>query len=128
MPEYRDFPVEFRAEGMQTDAQKADLYDYAEKELRNLAKGHTDITAANIDIKLPAEGRETNYIYEATVKLDVRPDNIVATEKEPNAYQALKGALKAAGRQVRDKRGRLREDRGSINDLFVAPGDDLDLE
>ncbi len=119
-----DFPIEFHTEGIETDAQEAELLDYIEQALRDLAKGHTDITGASIDIKLPAQGRETNYIYEATVALDVRPDRIAATEKHPVAYQALKGALKAAQRQVRDKRERLNEDRGALNDLFIPADED----
>jgi ribosome-associated translation inhibitor RaiA len=39
----------------------------------------------------------------------VRPSNIAATEKADNPMTALKGALNAVERQVREKRKRLKE-------------------
>ena len=50
---------------------------------------------------------ESSYQYEATVVVYARPENIAATEKEDNPTTALKGALSAVERQVRQKRDKL---------------------
>lgn len=106
--EYKDFPIEFHVDPELGDDTEKTLYVEAETELRKLAKNHTDITGAAIDITRPAEDRETAYIYEVNVVIYMRPKNIAAVEKSQDAAGALRGALKAAGRQVRDKREQLR--------------------
>ncbi|NDJ86248.1 MAG: hypothetical protein GYB66_10210 [Chloroflexi bacterium] len=106
--EYTDFPIEFHVEPVLDDDTEKTLYVEAEDQLRKLAKNHTDITGAAIDITQPAEDRETPYVYEASVVIYTRPNNIAAVEKNGDVGAALRGALKAAARQVRDKRDRLR--------------------
>jgi ribosome-associated translation inhibitor RaiA len=106
--EYTDFPIELHVENDLGDDQEKTLYIEAEERLRKLAKNHTDITGASVDIKQPAQERETPYIYEATVTVYMRPNNIAATEKDSDVEVALRGALKATERQVRDKREQLR--------------------
>ncbi len=110
MPEeYTDYPIEFHVEPDIGDDQEKALYIEAENSLRKLSQNHTDITGVAINIKQPAQGRETPYVYEANVVLYARPNNIVAVEKHGEIQAALRGALKAAERQIRDKRERLRD-------------------
>lgn len=110
MKEYTDFPIEFHFNDFEvTEQTAADLYTIADDTLRDLAKGHTDITGAAIDIQKPAEGKHTDYIYEVSIVVYHRPNNIAATEKHKELVAALKGALKAMVRQVREERARLRD-------------------
>lgn len=106
--EYVDFPIEMHIEPELGDDLEKRLYIDAEDHLKKLAKHHTDITGAAVDITQPAQSRETPYIYEATVVVYARPKNIAATEKHGDVGTALRGALKAAERQIRDKREQLR--------------------
>ncbi|HEX6385915.1 MAG TPA: hypothetical protein VF177_14690, partial [Anaerolineae bacterium] len=72
------------------------------------AEGHNDLTGAAINMRQPAKG-ETSFLHEATVVVYCRPQNIAATEKKDNPTAALKGALSAVERQVREKRTRLKK-------------------
>lgn len=54
-------------------------------------------------------GEATPNRYEATVVVYKRPNNLAATEKAETPERALKGALSAAERQVRESRDKLRE-------------------
>jgi hypothetical protein len=47
---------------------------------------------------------ETPHMYQARVVVYIRPENIVAIEKAGDLDGALKGALEAAERQVRQRR------------------------
>lgn len=102
--EFTDFPIEFHSE---IDSQDFDLYAEAEERLRKLAKGHTDITGASIVVELPAEKRSTPFVYRARVVVYSRPEYISAEEQADDAYTALKVALSAVERQVRQKREKL---------------------
>jgi ribosomal subunit interface protein len=100
---------EFRLEMKnETDVEDYDLYVEAENHIRALARGHTDIIGAAVNLTHPSAGNQQPYIYEATVVLYARPENIAATEKQANATEALKGALDAVERQIRKKRDKLR--------------------
>jgi ribosome-associated translation inhibitor RaiA len=85
-----------------------ELWPEAEKRLRELAKGHRDMTGASIAIEEPAANRETPYIYRARVVVYIRPENIAGEEKADTPQAALKGALDAVTRQVREKRRKQR--------------------
>ena len=98
-----DIPIEFYNDtSQQTD--DAGLYEMVEERIHGLAQGHTDITGASVNIKQPSQKNETPYIFEATVVIYIRPENIAATEKDGDIVAALKGALDAAERQVYQKR------------------------
>ena len=84
------------------------LFIKVEDQLRALARGHTDITSASVNLTQPSENNTTPHIFEATVIAYMRPKNIVATEKAGDLEGALRGALQAVERQVREQRGRLR--------------------
>jgi hypothetical protein len=80
----------------------------AESRLRGLAAGQTDMIGASVAIEQPVHG-ETLYSYQTRVVVYMRPDNIVAIEKGETVETALRGALDAAERQVRERRDMLRE-------------------
>jgi ribosome-associated translation inhibitor RaiA len=101
-----DFPIEFHNE---VTGEDLDLYAAAENHLRQLAKGHRDITGATVILTQPAHGQQTAYIYEATVTLWMRPENIAARATGEQLLGTLTDALRAAERQVRQHRDKLRE-------------------
>jgi ribosomal subunit interface protein len=103
-----DLPIELQNATDQTGDDKK-LYIMVEDRIRDLAQGHTDITGAAVNLTQPSQDNETAYIFEATVVLYVRPENIAANEKEGDLEGALKGALDAVERQIRKKREKLRK-------------------
>lgn len=102
-----EFPIEFKTDFTDADL---DYYVMLEDRLAELAEGHTDIVGAAATLEQPAQGRETPYVFEASVVVYMRPNYISATEKNSNPELALKGALDAVERQVRSQRERLRDD------------------
>ena len=128
-----DFTIEFNSD-LEDVSFEERLFLEADSRLRALAKGHTDITGAAVTIRKPAEA-QTAPLFLATVVAYVRPANVVGKEKQDNAIGALKGALDAVERQVRDKRDKLRESwkqpqRGPVVQevLEVASSENLDSE
>lgn len=102
-----DFTIEFNSD-LENAEHEQELFLQADQRLREFASGHDDLTGASVTLRKPAEA-ETAPVYEATVVAYVRPNNIVGKEKQRSATGALKGALDAVERQVREKRARLRE-------------------
>jgi ribosome-associated translation inhibitor RaiA len=100
-----DFTIEFTSDVLD-EGMEAELLEEADSRLRKLADGHKDMIGAAITIWRAAHG-ETPHLYEAKVVVYIRPENIAGTEKEDNPTAALKGALKAVERQVREKRAKL---------------------
>ncbi|HHX45165.1 MAG TPA: 30S ribosomal protein S30 [Chloroflexi bacterium] len=98
-----EFYVEFRAEG---SPDEADLREEAERRLGALADKRDDMIGASVVIER-MERAETPHRFRARVVAYVRPDNIAATEQAESARGALKGALRAIERQVREKRIKL---------------------
>lgn len=80
----------------------------AEKRLLALAEGHDDLVGASVTVE-ELTGETTPHRYKATVVVFKRPDNVAATEKAETSDGALKGALSAVERQVRELREKLRE-------------------
>ncbi len=101
-----DFPIEFHSEIGSDDL---DLYATAENHLRQLAKGHSDITGATVILTQPAHGTQTAFACEATVTLWMRPENIAARATGEQLRGTLIDALHAAERQAREQRDRLRQ-------------------
>jgi len=100
-----DFEFEFTSEIPDPDdALRAEAYD----RLLALSEGHDDLIGASVTLE-ELTGVTTPHHYEATVVVFKRPDNVAAKEKAETAEGALKGALGAAERQVRELRERLRE-------------------
>ncbi|MFZ6031363.1 MAG: HPF/RaiA family ribosome-associated protein [Chloroflexota bacterium] len=79
----------------------------AERRLRALREGHTDLVGAAVAI-VELSNANTPHAYEVRVVVYTRPTYIAATEKGETSRQALKGALDALERQVRQKREKLR--------------------
>lgn len=103
----QDFHIEFSSE-LEDEDFEADLMAQAEGRLRELASGHDDLIGAAVTLKVPARA-ETPSLYAATVVAYVRPENVAATEKADVPNAALKGALDAVEKQVRQKREKLSE-------------------
>lgn len=113
----QEIPIEFHVE---PDMPDLHLYVQAEERIRDLAKGHQDITGASIDIRQPAQNRTTPYIHEATVVVYMRPENLATTEKSETMEGALNGALDAMERRIRKQRERLKD-----HQRGAKPNDDL---
>ncbi|MGD8632408.1 MAG: HPF/RaiA family ribosome-associated protein [Anaerolineales bacterium] len=95
-----NLPIEFHAEVNQSTEE---LEREAEEHLIALSRGHSDMTGASISIERQAHG-ETPHLYRARVTVYVRPKNLHAQEKDESMQAALKGALDAIERQLREKR------------------------
>jgi ribosome-associated translation inhibitor RaiA len=102
-----DFTIEFTSD-LTNEAMEIKLFEEADRRLRDLAAGHTDLIGAAVTLRQAAHG-ETPHLFKATVVAYVRPENIAATEKADNEMAALKGALTAVERQVREDRRKRKE-------------------
>lgn len=99
------FALEFTCNIDQPDAS---LQSEAEDRLGKLAGKHTDITAASVVVE-ELSNDNTPHRYRARVVVYMRPDNLAASKEKDNPGQALKEALSAIERQVREQREKLRE-------------------
>ena len=68
----------------------------------------TDIVGAEVAVE-ELTGDTTPHVYEVRAVVYMRPENIAAVEKQETASGALKGALSALERQVRQIREKLAE-------------------
>ncbi len=84
------------------------LITEAETRLRKLAQGHTDVTGASIIVEKIVEAH-TPYLIRARVVAYTRPQYTAGVEEADTPLAALKGALSAVERQVREERKKLRE-------------------
>lgn len=100
--QFKDFDYEFHSEVKVEDK----LKDFTENRLRTLAEGHRDMIGGAVSIEKPAHG-ETSHIYEASIVAYVKSKNIAAVEKADTVEKALKGALNALERQVREHRDKI---------------------
>lgn len=99
------FPIEFHSD---TDSFTDDLHDKTLQRLRQLKGDHTDIVGAAVTVEDIAKGDEP-FRFQFKVVAYMRPDRVVASEKADNVRSAMKGALSALERQVREKRSKLKE-------------------
>lgn len=109
-----DFPIEFHSKSDQiTD----ELEELASARLRDLRGDHTDMVSASVTLE-PATQAETPHNIQARVVIHMRPDQVVASHDGDSNTAALKGALDAVERQVREQRSKLREHwkRPDLND------------
>lgn len=102
-----DFTLELNSEHLAKETEY-ELFTEAETRLKELAEGHTDLTGAAINIRRPASG-ETPSVHKVTVVVYGRPDHIAATQKETTPQLALRAALDAAERQIRERREKLKK-------------------
>ena len=103
-----DFRLEFYNEAPLSKDLELELAAEADRRLRELAEGHTDIVGASVSVE-ELTGEETPHRYQVRAMVYMRPDNVVAVEKQETVEGALKGALSAVERQVREYREKLRE-------------------
>ncbi len=100
-----DFDFQFHSDVPGTED---GLRSEAERRLRDLAKKHHDLIGAAVTLEEPAANRTSPFVYRARVVVFMRPDNIAGEEKADTPQAALKGALDAVTRQVREEREKLR--------------------
>lgn len=105
-PEFEDFDFEFYAGVPHVDLE---LQDEAERRLRELAVDRNDIIGASVAVEEQARGEDFPHFYRVRIVAYARPDNIVAVEKDETIERALRGALEAVERQVRERREKLSE-------------------
>ena len=104
-----DFTFEFHGEIPDLrDTFENELRVEAERRLLALAEGHTDLVGASVVLEQPALA-ESAYLHQARVVAYGRPDHVAAVEKDASLERALRGALDAVERQVRQRRERLAE-------------------
>lgn len=100
-----DFTLELNSEHLSKQVEY-DLFSESETRLKQVAEGHNDLTGAAINIRRPAASETT--LHEVTVVVYGRPHHIAATQKSDNPHLALKAALDAAERQIRERRKKLK--------------------
>jgi ribosome-associated translation inhibitor RaiA len=104
-----DFTFEFHTELPNLrEVLENELRAEAEHRLLALAEGHTDLIGASVVLEQPTRA-ETSYIYQARVVVYGRPDHLAAVEKDNTLESALRGAIDAVERQVRERREKLAE-------------------
>jgi ribosome-associated translation inhibitor RaiA len=99
-----NFPIEFNNEIDDVKKSENKNYTLAVDRLSKLAEGHNDISGGVVNLKQPAKGHQTSYIYEVTIIVYMGSDHIAATEKGEQFQATLDGALDAVERQVRERR------------------------
>ncbi|MCJ7695682.1 MAG: HPF/RaiA family ribosome-associated protein [Anaerolineaceae bacterium] len=99
-----NFPIEFNNEIDDVKKSENEFYTIAVDRLSKFSEGHDDISGAVVNLKQPAQGHQTSYIYEVTIVLYMDPDNIAATEKGETLQSTLDGALDAVERQIHEFR------------------------
>lgn len=99
-----NFPIEFNNEIDDVKKSENEFYTIAVDRLSKLADGHNDISGAVVNLKQPAKGHQTSYIYEVTIVVYMGSDHIAATEKGELFQSTLDGALDAVERQVHELR------------------------
>ncbi|MBN1249239.1 MAG: hypothetical protein JXC32_16390 [Anaerolineae bacterium] len=100
-----DFSFEFLSE---IEQPAEPLRVEAEQRLRALTGDHSDIIGASVAIE-ELTAAETPHAFQTRIVVYMRPSNVVAVEKAPDAITSLQQTLNIVERQVREKRRRLRE-------------------
>jgi ribosome-associated translation inhibitor RaiA len=103
--DHNELPIEF---DIVTPGLPDQMKQEVENRLQSLAKGHTDLIGASVTLDQPVH-RETGFLYQARIVVYMRPENLYASEKLETGEGALKGALDAIERQVRERRDKLGE-------------------
>lgn len=100
-----EFPIQYNTD---VPVLAKEFQDEVEDRLLSLAGDHTDLTGASIAISQPAK-RDMPYIYEARILVSMRREDVVGRETADTLEGALKGALNAIERQVRERRKKYKE-------------------
>ena len=99
-----DFPIEIHSE---SDDFTQDLQDKTLSRLQEIKGDHSDIVGASVNVREIARGEDPRVEFKVVAY--ARPDRFVASEKSHNIRTAMKGALDALERQIREKRAKLKE-------------------
>jgi len=98
------FPIEFNNEIDDVKESENESYALVVHRLSKLAEGHNDISGGVVNLKQPAKGHQTSYIYEVTIVVYTGSDHIAATEKGEQIQSTLDSALDAVERLVHERR------------------------
>jgi ribosome-associated translation inhibitor RaiA len=99
-----NFPIEFNNEIDDVKKSENEYFTLAADRLSKLSEGHNDISGAVVNLKQPAQGHQTSYIYEVTIIVYMGSNHIAATERGEQFQSTLDGALDAVEKQVRERR------------------------
>lgn len=102
--DFVEFPIEFQSSVTINEA----LQEEIEKRLLHLSGSHKDMTGAAIAITEPGKA-DTAFLYQARIVVYTRPNDVVAVKQSDTVEGALKGAVEAVERQIREQRDKLRE-------------------
>jgi ribosome-associated translation inhibitor RaiA len=127
--DFTEFPIEYHTD---VPVLPEKLQDEIERRLLDLAGDRTDLKGASVAVSQPAE-RDIPFIYQARILVYMRPDEVIATETEETLEGAIKGALNAVERQVREKRKKLketwkREGSSALNNVGAEENEPADIE
>ena len=100
-----DFEFEFHSE---VDTLPDDLPAQIETRLRELGDGHKDVIGAAVSVTKMEGKQDVDHQCRARVVVYMKPENRVAVEKNESPEQALRKAVDAVIRQVRDHWDKLR--------------------
>lgn len=100
-----DFPIEFHSD---VPNLSPELEAEAERRLLNLRGDHSDMTGAAISVSNPAQ-EEVPYVFRVRIVVYTRPNDVVADKEDKTIEGAMKEALTAVERQIREKRKKLGE-------------------
>lgn len=85
-----------------------DLRPQIEERLRELSEGHKDVVGAAVSVTKMEGKQDVDHQHRARVVIYMKPENRVAVEKHESAEQALRKAVDAVVRQVRDHWDKMR--------------------
>ena len=102
-----DFYIDYELEAEHfSDDMRAEV----ESRLRKLASEDTDMVGAAVSVTQPGINQKERPIeYQVRVVVYARPEDVVAIKKDDTIQGAMKAALSAIERQIRDKREKLGE-------------------
>lgn len=98
------------------------VVDKIQSRLDRMEEGHNDITGAYVSVK-QMSGKPTVNLYEATVVLYHKPENLTGAAKSRDIPDALAGALVAVERQLRKARSAIRDRRKRAVKASTIPTD-----
>lgn len=101
-----NFDFEFYNDTQLQEQYVEQLRAEALQRLLDLSENHTDIIGASVALRELTQA-ESPHLYQARVVVYIRPEYIAATEKDESSKSAMKGALSAVERQVREQREKL---------------------
>jgi ribosome-associated translation inhibitor RaiA len=100
-----DFPIEFQSDVPNLNpAVQAEV----ERRLLDLKGDHNDMTGAAVAVSKPAQ-EDVPYVFRVRIVVYTRPNDVVGVKEDDTIEGALKSALSAVERQVREKRKKLGE-------------------